>query len=139
MDIQCGDRALVRDIRYENIRVETDDACPTPRMQESRDERYLAAPQDQYVPNLLVIVISKNPYSKDTERGNVRNITYADVSVTGRRAPRSFFNGLDSQHTVQGITIDNLRLNGKPANTTAEANLSFGQHVSGVRFGNAAK
>src|ERR1039458_1002093 len=40
--------------------------------------------QDQYVPNLLVIVISKNPYSKDPERGNVRNVTYADVSVTGR-------------------------------------------------------
>ena len=139
MDIQCGDRALVRDIRYENIRVETDDACPAPRMQESRDERYVAAPQDQYVPNLLVIVISKNPYSKDPERGNVRNVTYADVSVTGRRAPRSFFNGLDVQHTVQGITIDNLRLNGKLANTAAEANLSVGQYVSGVRFGSASK
>ena len=139
MDIQCGDRALVHDIRYENIRVETDDACPAPRMQESRDERYVAAPQDQYVPNLLVIVISKNPYSKDTERGNVRNVTYADVSVTGRGAPRSFFNGLDVQHTVQGVTIDNLRLNGKPANTAAEANLSVGQYVNGVRFGNAAK
>jgi hypothetical protein len=139
MDIQCGDRALVRDIRYEKIRVETDDACPTPRMQESRDERYVAAPQDQYVPNLLVIVISRNPYSKDAERGNVRDVTYANVSATGRRTPRSFFNGLDVQHTVQGITIDNLRLNGKPANTAAEANLSVGQYVSGVRFGNAAK
>ena len=139
MDIQCGDRALVHDIRYENIRVETDDSCPAPSMQGSRDERYMAAPQDQYVPNLLVIVISKNPYSKDTERGNVRDVTYADVSVTGRRAPRSFFNGLDIQHTVQGVTIDNLRLNGKPANIAAEANLSVGQYVSGVRFGKAAK
>jgi hypothetical protein len=108
-------------------------------MQESRDARYVAAPQDQYVPNLLVIVISKNAYSKDPERGNVRNVTYADVSVTGRRAPRSSFNGLDVQHTVQGITIDNLRLNGKPANTAAEANLSLGQYVNGVRFGSAAK
>ena len=35
--------------------------------------------------------------------------------------------------------IDNLRLNGKPANTAAEANLSVGQYVSGVRFGKAAK
>ncbi len=139
MDIQCGDRALVHDIRYENIRVETDDACPAPSMQGSRDERYMAAPQDQYVPNLLVIVISKNPYSKDTERGNVRDVTYADVSVTGRRAPRSSFNGLDLQHTVQGITIENLRLNGKPANTAAEANLSVGQYLNGVRFGSTAK
>ena len=35
--------------------------------------------------------------------------------------------------------IDNLRLYGKPANTAAEANLSVGQYVSGVRFGKAAK
>ena len=134
MDIQCGDRALVHDIRYENIRVETDDVCPAPRMQGSRDERSVEGPKDQYVPNLLVIVISKNPYSKDPERGNVRDIIWTGVSVTGRRGPRSFFNGLDAQHTVQGVTIDNLRLNGKPANTTAEANLSVGQYVSDVRL-----
>lgn len=137
MDIQCGDRAAVHDIRYENIRVETDDVCLAPHMQGSRDERYVEDPKDQYVPNLLVIVISKNPYSKDSERGNVRDITYADVSVTGRRAPRSVFNGLDAQHAVQGITIDNLRFNGKPANTAVDANLSAGQYVSGVRFGKA--
>ena len=47
MDIQCGDRALVHDIRYENIRVETDDVCPAPRMQGSRDERYVEDPQDR--------------------------------------------------------------------------------------------
>ena len=134
MDIQCGDRALVHDIRYATIRVETDDVSPAPRLQGSRDERYLEAPQDHYVPDLLVIVICKNFYSKDAERGNVREVTYADVSVTGRRAPRSFFNGLDTQHTVQRVTIDNLRLNGKLTQTAAEANLSVGPYLSGVRF-----
>ena len=139
MDIQCGDRALIHDIRYENIRVETDDVCPAPRMQSSRDERYVEKPNDEYVPNLLVIVIGKNPYSQDSERGNVRDVTYADVSVTGRRAPRSSFNGLDAQHTVQEVTIDNLRLNSKPANTAADANLSVGQYVNNLRIGKAAK
>ncbi len=57
MDIQCGDRALVQDIRYENIRVEIDDVCPAPRMQGSREDRYLEEPSGAYVPNLLVIVI----------------------------------------------------------------------------------
>ena len=141
MDIQCGDRALVRDIRYENIRVEIDDVCPTPRMQSRRDERYVENPEDKYVPNLAVIVIAKNPYSQDAERGNVRDIIYADVSVTGRRAPRSFFHGLDAQHSVQGVTIDNLRFDGKAAGkaagNAAEAHVSIGPHVSGVRFGKA--
>ena len=53
--------------------------------------------------------------------------------------PQSFFNGLDAQHTVQGVTIDNLRLNGKAANSATEANLSIGPHVSGVSFGKAGQ
>ncbi len=135
MDIQCGDRAIVHDVRYENIRVETDAVCPSPRMQSSRDERYVENPNDAYVPNLLVIVIAKNPYSQDKERGRVHDITYKDISVLGRRAPRSFFMGLDAQHTIQDVTIDNLRFNGQPANSAAEANLTLGANVSEVRFG----
>jgi len=61
------------------------------------------------------------------------------VSVTGKRAPHSSFNGLDAQHAVQGVTIDNLRLNGKLTTTATEANLTVGPHVSDVRFGKAAR
>jgi hypothetical protein len=135
MDIQCGDRAVVHDVRYENIRVETDDVCPSPKMQGSRDERYVENPNDEYMPNLLVIVIAKNPYSQDTERGAVRDITYKDITVMGRHAPRSFFTGLEARHTVQGVTLDNLRFNGQPAHNAAAANLALGANVSDVRFG----
>jgi hypothetical protein len=134
MDIQCGDRALVHDVRYESIRVETDDVCPTPRMQGNRDEQYVVNPNDEYVPNLLVIVIGRNPYSQDAERGNVRDITYTRIAVSGLRAPRSYFSGLDAQHTVQGVMIDDLRFNGKPAASAAGANLTIGAYVSDVRF-----
>jgi len=137
MDIQCGDRALVHDVRFQDVRVETDDVCPSPRMQSNRDERYIENPHDEYVPNLLVIVIAKNPYSQDANRGNVRDITYANVTATGRLVPRSFVNGLDAQHMIQGVTVDNLRFNGKTANSPTEANLSIGPHVSDVNFGKA--
>lgn len=135
MDIQCGDRAMVHDVRYQDIRMETDDVCPSPRMQGSRAERYVENPHDEYVPNLLVIVIAKNFYSQDANRGNVRDITCANIAVTGRVAPRSFFNGLDAQHTIQGVTIDNLPFNGKAANNAKEAKLSIGPHVREVNFG----
>ena len=125
MDIQCGDRALVHDIRYENIRVETDGVCPARCMQGSRDERYVENPKDDYMPSLLAIVISKNPYSKDSERGNVRDVTYADVVVTGRRAPRSFFNGLDAQLFAGPDTMQEI---------TDDAAFAF---VAGDRFGGA--
>jgi hypothetical protein len=134
LDIQCGDRALVHDIRYENIRVELDDVCPVPRMQASREDRYRENPASEYVPNLLVIVIAKNPYSKDPERGNVRDVVYAHISVAGKRVPPSSFSGLDAEHTVANVAIDNLRLNGKLAASAADANLSVGRHVSDVRF-----
>jgi hypothetical protein len=124
----------VRDVRYENIRVETDDVCPSPRMQASRDERYIENPKDEYVPQLMVIVIAKNPYSQDTERGAVRDIVYKDIAVAGRRAPKSFFMGLDAQHSVKDITIENLRFNGKPANSADEAGLALGAHAGDVRF-----
>jgi hypothetical protein len=138
MDIQCGDRALVHDVRYENIRTETDDVCPSPRMQSSRDERYIANPNDEYVPDLLVIVIAKNAYSRDAERGNVRDITYTNISVTGRRTPRSYFSGLDAEHSVQRVAIHNLRLNGNAAASATEARLSIGPHVSDVSVDLAA-
>ncbi|MHC1766475.1 MAG: hypothetical protein AB9869_19595 [Verrucomicrobiia bacterium] len=79
------------------------------------------------------------PYSRDSERGSVRDVTYSDVSVLSRHPPRSHFSGFDSEHTVERVTIDGLSLNGRHANTAAEAHLSFGQNVSDVRFGRAAR
>jgi hypothetical protein len=69
----------------------------------------------------------------------VRDITYKNITVTGRRIPKSRFQGLDAQHTVRGITIDNLRFNGKPAQTAVEAGLALGTNVSDVRFGKSGQ
>jgi len=60
MDIQHGDRAVVRDIRFENIRVEVDDVNPRPRMQQTRDEMYEADPNDDYRPHLELDFQPKN-------------------------------------------------------------------------------
>ena len=105
-------------------------------MQGNREERYVENAKDEYVPNLMVIVIAKNPYSQDAERGSVRDITYQNITVTGRRAPRSYFMGLDAEHRVQGVTIENLRFNGQPAKNAGEAKLAIEVNVSDVRFGN---
>ena len=42
MDIQHGDRAAIRNIRFESIRVEIDEWNPRPRMQSSPEEKYQA-------------------------------------------------------------------------------------------------
>ncbi|HUT33159.1 MAG TPA: glycosyl hydrolase family 28 protein [Planctomycetota bacterium] len=134
IDIQHGDRAAVHDITFENIRVELDEFNPQPRMQGGRDARYTLNPQDRYCPHLLVIVIRPTPYSKDTQRGTVRNVVFKDISVAGKPVPASDFRGFDPDHGVDGITIENLRFNGRPIGDARAARLTIGPHVKDVRF-----
>jgi len=133
MDLQCGDRALVRDVTFENIRVEIDPTNPAPKMQSSREEQYRDDQNGAYVPNLMVIVIAGNPYSKDAERGRVRDIVFRDIRVTGGKEPDSWFRGFDAEHDVAGVLIENLTVNGKRATSVEAARLSVGPHVNGVR------
>ncbi|MHB8971215.1 MAG: glycosyl hydrolase family 28 protein [Pirellulaceae bacterium] len=134
IDIQHGDRAAVRGIRFERIRVEIDDQNPAPRMQQTRDEKYPADAQDSYCPALLVIVIYQTPYSQDKVRGTVRDIVFQDITVLSRLQPSSSFRGFDAEHTVEGVTIQNLRFNERPLRDATEARLTVGPHASGVQF-----
>jgi hypothetical protein len=138
MDIQHGDRAAVRDIRFEGIRVEIDDQNPRPRMQQDREEKYPADAPDGYCPTLLEIVIRKNSYSQDDDRGTVREIVFKDITVFSRLPPPSSFRGFDAEHAVEGVTIQNLRFNGRPIRAAGEARLTVGPHVRGVQFAAAA-
>jgi hypothetical protein len=149
MDIQHGDRAVVHNIRYEDIRVEVDDFNPPPIIQETPNDKYnpnadfpvgacggcaTLPPNTRYVPNLLVIVVAHNGASEDREQGRVRNVIYKDISVTGKEMPPSAFTGLDAAHDVQGVTIENLRFNGHPISNAGEAHLQIGKYVQDVRF-----
>ena len=131
LGISHGDRATVRDIRYKNIRFDIGDYNPRPRFQTSPDHRYESKPDDDYLPLLLFVQICK---ATDAERGNVRDVLLQDVSVTGSRMPESLLRGFDAGHTVQGISIDNLRFNGEPIPDAKAAHLAIGPHVTNVRF-----
>lgn len=133
MDIQHGDRAAVHDIRFEDIAVEVDDWNPEPRLQRNPEDTYQPDPNRRYLPSLMVLVIYKTNYSQDTLRGTIRDVVFRNITVTGPRPPSSF-RGLDAEHGVAGVTIENLRLNGKPAANAADAGLQVGPFVEGVRF-----
>ncbi len=138
MDIQHGDRAAIHDIRFQNIRFETEDRNPQPRMQANREEKYSAAPDNGYAAKLMEIVIYKTDYSKDAERGTVRDVIFSDIAVTGPQLPPSSFRGFDAEHGVEGVTIANLRLNGRPVSSAAEARLQIGPYVRSVEFKSAS-
>ena len=109
MDIQHGDRATVHDIQFRDIRVELDDVCLPPRMQKTREDRYTEKSDSTYLPQLMVVVIRKNYYSKDNQSGIIRDVTFQNIRVTGKRMPASSFAGLDAAHTVENVTIRDIR------------------------------
>ena len=133
MDIQHGDRAAIHDIRFQRIRVEIDDRNPQPRLQRSREEKY-SGNALEYCPTLMEIVIRKTSYSKDAARGTVRDIAFRDITVLSRLEPRSSFRGGDAEHTVAGVTIQDLKFNDRPIRDAAKARLVIGPHVESVRF-----
>jgi hypothetical protein len=137
MDIQHGDRAAIHDIRFARINVEIDAWNPSPRLQRQQDETYRADPQDRYCPALIVIVIYKTNYSQDQVRGTVSGVAFEDIAVTGPK-PASSFRGYDAEHGVDGVTIANLRFDGKLAGSAEEARLQVGPFVRNVRFAEAA-
>lgn len=138
MDIQHGDRADIHDIRFERIRVEIDDQNPQPRMQQQRDEKYPAEAHQGHCPALMVIVIHKTPYSRDETQGNVRDVLFRDITVLSTLEPPSSFRGFDAEHSVAGVTIENLRFNDRVIQDAAAARLTIGPHVSQVTFSAAA-
>ena len=149
MDIQHSDRAAIRDIRYEDVRVEVDDFNPLPVIQSQPGEKYNSRSEAPaaacggcatlpahagYVPNLLVIIIHPTAVTRDREAGTVRDITFKDISVMGKTMPPSAFTGLDATHDVRGATIENLRFKGRPIINARDAGLEIGKYVQDVRF-----
>jgi len=134
MDIQHGDRAMIRNVRFENIRVEMDDGAPRPKMQKKRGEQYQADPHEVYLPQLAVIVIRGNFYSKDPERGNVRDVLFRNIEVTAPRMPPSSLQGWDAAHTVDGVRFEDIRLNGRTLPNLEAARIRIGGYVHHVSF-----
>lgn len=133
LDIQHGDRALIRDILFENIRVEIDPWNPRPRMQSQREEQYQSDPSDTYCPVLIEIVIRPTPYSKDDRRGTVRDVAFRNIHVVGPHRPHSSLRGFDAEHDVVGVTFQNLRFNDVLARDAEAARLHIGPHVTGIQ------
>jgi polygalacturonase len=129
-----GDSAKVRNITYKNVRVEIGDDNPRPRYQTSREARYEPKAGDDFLPQLLAVHVNPMAYPKEGWKGDIRNVIFEDVSVTGPQMSASSLRGWDAEHTVEGVTIKNLRFNGKKLEDEKAARISMGTHVGRVRF-----
>ena len=87
--IHNGDRAVVRNALYENIRVE--------------DSRGI----------LVDFKILDSQYSKDKEKGQIKDITFRNISIDEETLLPSMFLGYNDSHTIDNVLFDNFRINGR--------------------------
>ena len=97
--IHNGDRALVHDILYEDIRVE-----------DAREK-------------LIDLKVLRSRYSRDEERGHIRDVRFRNVRVVDGPFPVSILRSYDREHSVSDITIENLIVAGKRITSANEARM----------------
>ncbi len=102
--IHNNDRAVVEDVLFENIRIEH---C-----------------WDKFID----FRISKSRFSRDDERGHIRNVTLRDINwlrtenTVGYTI--SLIGGWDAEHRIEDIKLDNVCINGVPIQDVDELEIT---------------
>ena len=125
ISIHNGDYATVRNIRYDNIRIEdakhklidlaiflTQYSIDRPEDMAQRSQMYMHGVWDGV---LNVPPEEKSKYSEN--RGQIENITFTNIEVNGGSFPFSVISGFDDQHKIKNVKIDNLSILGDKVNS----------------------
>jgi polygalacturonase len=107
--IHNGDKAFIRNVRYEGIRVE--DA-----------QGYL-----------IDLKILDSRYTKDKQKGYIDGVYFKDITVEGDIFPTSLIMGFDEQHRITNVTIDNVYIHGKKLKSTYDGMLTL-IHTENITF-----
>jgi polygalacturonase len=111
--INNADRAVVRDVLYEDIRVE------------------------HHFTHLINFRVVRSRYGRDAERGHIRNIVMRNIDVTltpfNAGYTVSHIGGLDADHTAEDITIENLCQDGEKVTDGDQIEL-FTRHAKNIVF-----
>ncbi|MBD3242614.1 MAG: hypothetical protein GF331_18635 [Chitinivibrionales bacterium] len=112
--IHNAGNATVRDVLFDDIRVE------------------------HFFTYLISFRIIESRYSRIPERGRIRNVHLKNIAVTAGRMNQgysaSLIGGYDAEHTIEGVTIENLRIDGRRIGSADELDL-YCRNAGGVRFG----
>lgn len=139
--IHNGDYATVKNVRYENIRVEdarqklfdlavflSQYSLDRPKSEEKRRERYLHGAWD----GVLSVNRQKKNYDPDN-RGHIKNIYFKDISVVDGLFPFSLLYGFNENHRVEDVVFENLRVHGRKINSAKEGKFNL-INTRNIRF-----
>jgi polygalacturonase len=99
------DSATVSNVRFEDIRVE-----------ESR--------------KLISLWINKAVWSRDAERGHIRDVTFRDIRAVTAEQPRIELEGYDAGHGIDGVVFDRVKINGRALEMSGVATNEFVRKVT---------
>ena len=125
MDIQHGDRALVRNVRFEDIRVEE----PIIEGAKIAEETY--NPAD--LGFLAELIIYFTMWNKDPERGRIEAVLFKDVQILTPSALRTNIVGYDAAHGVRDVTFQNLTWQGRPVTQLEPALFTLNEFTQEIR------
>ncbi|XAZ81974.1 glycosyl hydrolase family 28 protein (plasmid) [Fibrella sp. ES10-3-2-2] len=108
--ISCGDLNLIRNVTYENIRVE------------DFEEGKL----------LSLRVLYNKKYNTGPGR-NIENIMFRNITYSGSMANPSVIEGLSEQGMVRGVTFENVRINGRLLRNSQSGDIRIGAFTQAIQ------
>ncbi|MGS2764720.1 glycosyl hydrolase family 28 protein [Sinomicrobium sp. M5D2P9] len=111
MAIIAADNNLVRNVTYENIRVED--------IQEGR---------------LFDLRVLNNPKYNTRSGRSIENIHFRNITYNGSGLLPSQIRGYNEDRKVDGVTFENVNINGDKIMSVGEGDIIIGDHVENIKF-----
>lgn len=111
MAIIAADNNLVRNVTYENIRIED--------IQEGR---------------LFDLRVLNNPKYNTRSGRSIENIHFKDITYNGSGLHPSQIKGFNENRNVNGVTLENVKINGEKMTNAEHGNIIIGEHVENIKF-----
>ncbi len=109
--ISGSDKNLIRNISYENIRIENI--------------------QEGQIFNFRVVYNEK--YSHAPGR-SIEDVIIKDVTYTGNSPNPSIIHGFSEEHQIKDVTIENLQINGELISEPGNDNIDIGEFTKNINF-----
>lgn len=111
LTINTGDFNLVRNVRYEDVRIDN--------FEEGQ---------------LFNLRVYENPKYTTGAGRNIENFLFKNISFNGNGANPSIIEGFSEDRKIKNVVFENLRINGKLVLDAETAGINIGKFVAGVKF-----
>ncbi len=124
MDVQHGDRALVSNILFENIRVEYEQEYLKTQIQNSPEDTY-AGETTNNIPKFAIITTVHTIWSTEATTGVLDNVRFKDIYAleANGRVPGFIIGEIENKGEVKEVYMENICVDGKKLESIEEADV----------------